>query len=98
MKTCNYGHGEYWQQQCPACARQWKKNSAVDKEKNLARMARYRASNKDKIAARGSVRYYLEPKPCKICGDKAEAHHEDYDKPLEVQWLCKVHHREAHTL
>lgn len=36
-------------------------------------------------------------KPCIVCGElKVEAHHEDYYKPLEVQWLCRKHHLEAH--
>lgn len=35
--------------------------------------------------------------PCKICGaEKAEAHHCDYNKPLELMWLCRKHHREWH--
>ena len=34
--------------------------------------------------------------PCEICGDKAEAHHADYTKPLAVRWLCFSHHRQAH--
>lgn len=39
----------------------------------------------------------LERKPCEVCGSrKAHAHHPDYGKPLEVQWLCRVHHAEAH--
>lgn len=35
-------------------------------------------------------------KPCEVCGStyKIEAHHEDYLKPLEVNWLCKEHHTE----
>ena len=36
--------------------------------------------------------------PCLICGDKAEAHHPDYSRPLDVMWLCKPHHRETHNL
>jgi hypothetical protein len=32
--------------------------------------------------------------PCEICGAKAEAHHEDYTKPLEVRWMCFKCHRE----
>ena len=34
---------------------------------------------------------------CKKCGSPAEAHHPDYNKPLEVDWYCKKHHTEAHT-
>ncbi len=33
---------------------------------------------------------------CETCGQRAEAHHEDYTKPLEVRWFCRAHHREAH--
>ncbi len=35
--------------------------------------------------------------PCEVCGNtKVDGHHDDYSKPLEVRWLCKVHHLEAH--
>lgn len=51
--------------------------------------------------ARSDLNHYLrdnhiERKPCEICGEKAEAHHDDYGKPLEVRWLCFKHHREWH--
>ena len=39
----------------------------------------------------------LTPVPCEICGNpKVEGHHEDYSRPLDVIWLCKTHHLEAH--
>ena len=40
---------------------------------------------------------WMTPKPCEICGkEKTEAHHDDYDKPLEVRWLCRSHHAITH--
>jgi hypothetical protein len=33
---------------------------------------------------------------CEVCGVKAQAHHDDYTKPLEVRWLCVKHHRAVH--
>jgi hypothetical protein len=36
--------------------------------------------------------------PCEICGEEnSHAHHEDYLKPFEIQWLCPLHHKEKHT-
>ena len=35
--------------------------------------------------------------PCVVCGSaKSMAHHDDYDKPLDVIWLCQIHHKERH--
>lgn len=34
---------------------------------------------------------------CEVCGDpKVQGHHEYYNKPLEVKWLCRKHHQELH--
>ena len=39
----------------------------------------------------------LVPAPCKLCGElKSVAHHDDYDKPLEVVWLCQSCHVKLH--
>ena len=36
--------------------------------------------------------------PCAVCGvaERTEGHHPDYDKPLEVVWLCNKHHAMEH--
>lgn len=33
---------------------------------------------------------------CEKCPNKAEAHHPNYEEPLNVRWLCFIHHRELH--
>lgn len=39
----------------------------------------------------------LHREPCLVCGiEKAEAHHPDYSKPLDIIWLCKEHHEKIH--
>lgn len=36
---------------------------------------------------------------CEVCGVvKVEGHHDNYDRPLEVRWLCKKHHNEYHKM
>lgn len=40
----------------------------------------------------------IKRQPCEVCGEpEAEAHHKDYSRTLEVSWLCKKHHEEAHS-
>jgi hypothetical protein len=39
----------------------------------------------------------LIPEPCERCRDpQAQAHHDDYSKPLVVRWLCRDCHAEHH--
>lgn len=34
---------------------------------------------------------------CAVCGkNNAEAHHDNYDNPLQVRWLCRKHHQQLH--
>ena len=40
----------------------------------------------------------ITPEPCNVCGEKAEAHHPAYDRPLLVVWLCPACHRAAHAV
>lgn len=40
---------------------------------------------------------FLVRQPCVRCGEiKSLAHHEDYDKPLDVMWLCQPCHKQRH--
>ena len=81
-----------------AASKEWRKNRPEY-------MVKYRLSPKNvkKIKARNKVsnalyRGRINKKPCEICGDpKSEAHHDSYDRPLDVRWLCIPHHTEHHV-
>ncbi|UOF78436.1 restriction endonuclease paci restriction endonuclease [Caudoviricetes sp.] len=40
----------------------------------------------------------LVRQPCESCNDESSvAHHDDYDKPLSVRWLCQACHKRHHA-
>lgn len=77
---------------CSECSGSGKANYLIQK--------RYRSDpdNAIKIRARGIVSKRIQrgvsmfKETCVFCGEDAEAHHEDYSKPLDVTWVCKKHH------
>lgn len=76
--------------------------AGAGREKCNAAKRTWATRNQDKRAAHvilgNAVRDgRVEKKPCEKCGAKAEAHHDDYSKPLDVRWLCDKHHKEHHS-
>lgn len=65
----------------------------------------WRAKNKQKYKAHIITNNALKNKiitrqPCEICSQdlNVHAHHDDYLQPLNVRWLCPIHHKEWHDL
>lgn len=54
--------------------------------------------NQAHIAVNNAVRDgRLSRQPCEVCGElEVEGHHEDYDRHLDVVWLCVRHHHDRH--
>lgn len=73
-------------------------------DKAKAKKARKKERWPEKFAARRAVMRYvaagkLVKQPCEVCGSsEVHGHHDDYSKPLEVRWLCPIHHNEHHTI
>lgn len=76
-------------------------------EERLAyeRARRQTPKGKARIAVRAAVRQGRLHKPdrCEDCGEQFEkrllhGHHADYDKPLDVEWLCSLCHGKRHRI
>ena len=62
----------------------------------------WRAQDKRRTKAHNAVAREIKKgtllrQPCEVCANpKSVAHHDDYDKPLDVRWLCYACHRQHH--
>ena len=62
----------------------------------------WRDQDKRRLIAHSKVAYAIKkgvllPQNCIRCNsENVVAHHEDYDKPLEVVWLCQPCHKQRH--
>lgn len=76
-----------------------KRGNRQDKEDQRKR----RNEHPEKAKAHRMIAYHtraghMTKKPCEVCGavDRVHGHHDDYSKPLDVVWLCVVHHHARH--
>ena len=80
-----------------------KRSQSPERKRKLNKLTkRMRAKFPEKYKARNKLYAAVrdgrleKPEECSKCGEiprQLEAHHEDYDKPLEVIWLCTRCHR-----
>jgi hypothetical protein len=69
---------------------------------NTAVNRAWRAEDKRRQKAHSAVSKALRQgallkEPCCRCGnEKSVAHHDDYDRPLDIMWLCQPCHKQRH--
>jgi len=84
-----------------ANSKKWRKENP---SRHVELTKRWRVNNPEKHQAHKKVSNALRNGKlikmcCQVCGDEnTQAHHADYSRPLDVDWLCKRHHDEAHML
>lgn len=82
--------GRYCRSCRAAYMREWRRTAAVPEEERVKQRCR---ATTHVLVARGVI----TKEPCEVCTDpKVEAHHDDYEKPEQVKWLCAHHHRMLH--
>lgn len=60
-------------------------------------IAKHPEKRRARVAVGNAVRDgRLKRGPCSCGSAKTQAHHHDYSKPLEVEWLCSRCHRDRH--
>lgn len=108
-RRSEYARGPRVMSWCRQCHKNWcakYRNTHREQLREYQRAYQKRRVEKPeerkKIAARVALRAaiksgLIKQLPCAECGEpKTEAHHEDYDKPLDVVWLCEPHHSQRH--
>lgn len=94
---------------CGECRRSATKVSKSTPKHRLTRNAyarqykKHRRGESNKIKIRGLAQTALKQgrltkQPCIVCATtvNVQAHHSDYSKPLDVDWLCTKHHATWH--
>lgn len=90
-----------------------KKWSEENREKRTEYHKKYRQTTNGKLNTLKAIKKYeinhpdrrnawnkaqkLKNKPCIKCGEKAHKHHPNTSKPLEIIYLCPLHHKEEHS-
>ena len=90
---CGEENRVFGQRWCTACRASWMRYG----RKPLSESQRMRA-NARSYAKVYLLRGKLERGLCEDCGRVGEEmHHDDYSKPLEIRWFCRVHHLQHHA-
>ena len=102
--TLNERMADGFMSKCKDCQvvynRKWRKSNS---EKLTTYSRTYRAKYPQKLRANATIqtnvkRGKIDRKPCEVCGsEKADAHHDDYSRPMDVRWLCRTHHAAVHA-
>lgn len=83
----------------------FRSNLKFKEENHFFRDGLERDARVSAITSKAIARGRLVHRPCEVCGlegkfadgrNMIQAHHDDYNKPLQVRWLCQAHHFEWH--
>lgn len=97
-KSCEAERQREWRHRRPEQSRLYSKNYCRQ-FRALHPGYDNRMRDKEKKAAQNTAYYKVknDNAQCEVCESiHAQRHHDDYSKPLEIRWLCPLHHKEVH--
>lgn len=95
---CGQSRDRPGQRYCRRCQREYQRERhrrGIENYASLAPEAKRKA--RVRALANAAIRKgELQRRPCEVCGTTVDVqkHHPDYDRPLDVVWLCGPHHRD----
>jgi hypothetical protein len=100
-KPCVRAYNREWRARNRDRIATYKWHSSWSPEKRAKWRARTQHKVKAQRAVFEAVKYgrLVRPTTCELCGHEGriQAHHEDYDQPLVVRWLCAPCHYGIHS-
>lgn len=103
-KECQREAGHIWEsrnrERRNELMRKWRRNNIIKYRKSKINE---RKNNLLKAKARDFVKYAIWSgriirMPCEVCFNPvSQAHHDNYNQPLKIRWLCVEHHSELHN-
>ena len=102
---CEYANTKAYRERHREKVRAWNNDYQTRNSANRAHKTRaYRQRYPERKAAHQAVQTALRngsliKRPCGVCGSiKSHAHHDSYKRPLDVLWLCHIHHMKRHAM
>mgnify|MGYP003405701141 FL=1 len=76
----------------------YERNAERIKAERKARYADDPEYRRRVLARAAARRAHPDRQPCEQCGaERADRHHDDYDKPLDIRWICRACHIRHHV-
>ena len=92
------GCSDGYQKRCKPCQLAYTKSLGMKPQGRTALKGSIKARSRSILSAELAQGRMVKPENCEDCGFilPLEGHHDDYMRPLDVRWLCRICHGKWH--
>jgi len=100
-KECEKVYQELIREKHPKRNKEWRTKNKEKYQETKRNYYKYNLEEQKKHKCRRKTQTLIkngkiEIDLCSKCKEIAEIHHNDYDNPYDITWLCQEHHKELH--